>query len=56
MKKIIGKWDGNNVNLHKEGKKVYWTITGKDGTEHNRFNDPESFGHWVYHSGWNANK
>lgn len=52
---IIGKWNNYNVNLIKNKDKTYWTITDKNGKKHNRFNDPESFGHWVFHSGFKPN-
>lgn len=49
IKKIIGKWNGYTVYLNKEKDKHYWTIE-KNGKVENRFDDKESFGHWIFHS------
>lgn len=53
-KQKIGKWNSYNVFLHKS-KKPYWTIES-NGKVHNRFDDKESFGHWMYHSGFKPSR
>lgn len=51
MKQKIGIWNDYNVFLHKDKDKIYWTVED-DNKEHNRFESKESFGHWVFHSGF----
>ena len=51
VKTNIGKWNGYTVYIHRGKGKTHWTIES-NGKVHNRFDDPESFGHWVYHSGF----
>jgi len=54
-KRKIGTWGDYSVYMHKSKDDVHWTVES-GGTEHNRFDDPESFGHWVYHSGFKPGK
>ena len=51
----IGIWQDCEVFLNGSKDKPYWTIE-KSGKIMNQFDDAESFGHWIYHSGWRASK
>jgi len=48
----IGKWNSYNVFMNKNKEKVYWTIEDNKGNITNKFESKESFGHWVFHSGF----
>ena len=52
MRTRIGEWNGYSVYLNKEKGGVHWTIESSNGKIHNTFESPESFGHWVFHSGF----
>ena len=50
VKKIIGKWQGYNIIFNKNENKYYWTIEDNKNNIQNKFNDPISFSHWIYHA------
>ena len=52
IKTLIGKWNKHySVYLNKSKDKYFWTVEEK-GKIHNTFNDADSFGHWIFHSGF----
>jgi len=54
IKSIIGKWNNKYtvfMNKDKKKDKVFWTVES-DGKVHNTFESSESFGHWIFHSGF----
>jgi len=48
---IIGKWNNYFVFLRNSESPV-WFIIDKKGKIQNTFESKESFGHWIYHSGF----